>query len=978
MSDLPNPVIPVVPSESVTPGAEWPVLDPINTFDLVGPNAANRQPTSLKTRSVTTRDRLNKLIANSNYIEAGGPAAGAAYLPRDGSETMSGTLKLYDSVGAGATKHKLVFHADDTYMRSRAGGDGIEVAMGAALAGVHRFSMTNSATEAFYWEYDGVNPTSTGVFRVAGSNKIEFGNVNASIRRQGGGTGPWAFINDAAGVSGAILVQSSNYVQAHAGTTLELRADTLAIGNVGLDFYSGGTKLVEGRMGGWVHLYATTMYSDVRLLFGAMNPDVYIEWVTTPGNWEKAGLNIVNAKSSGVRDINIAANLDLYLGADAGRTYFVDWSGGVATVLANTGVQGTDGFCFRFRNEVLIDGTSKLTFGAANDSRSIYASTLGTGTNGLLIACPNGIRHADGAGHTFFTSYYGPPAGYLTGTTFEEDAHIGSKKITFGAGATPGTNISANNTGVNLHFETEMTPLTYKAASFVNNGVSLFSYYRGDLFIYGTQKFYFNATWTTGTPNVSTAYIGYSTDAPIGLQVRSAGDLHLGNSSGTYYITVSGSVAEVDFHSNKITNLGAPASNNDAARLVDLVGDVRLKKEYGASDPYLSAITVAKSGGDFTTIESAITYTMGMGGTGVQRPVIILVYAGRSGDATYTISNPITMIDHSRLEGVGHPTINISQVLTLGSGSVLSNLRFVHTSIGKIEKTLYNSITSRIENCDFQTAVAGISPIYMVDLRTVASDVVVHNCNFYCTDNIGNSTYGLQLQGPRAIVSGCHFYGRRYVLNLESAYGILSDCTFVYDETPNEASPLASVTGLSAAISACTFRNLDTRVGSSAQLLYLVGLGACALSGCTFLNEQSGTNPCSIYVGGSFTTMTGCTLQGVYLDLNTSWGVVSGNTIYVVDTTTARSCIMVYGHHSLISANVLDRNSVNSPCIKGAAVGATTNNVNGNSCFSTGTSPSIYGFGAGADNWLVYGNMVDVGSSANGGGGWTISDGKLV
>jgi hypothetical protein len=160
--------------------------------------------------------------------------------------------------------------------------------------------------------------------------------------------------------------------------------------------------------------------------------------------------------------------------------------------------------------------------------------------------------------------------------------------------------------------------------------------------------------------------------------------------------------------------------------------------------------------------------------------------------------------------------------------------------------------------------------------------------------------------------------------------------------------------------------------------LYLVGLGACALSGCTFLNEQSGTNPCSIYVGGSYTTMTGCTLQGVYLDLHGSWGTVSGNTITLTDTTTARSCIMVYGQRALISANVLDRNSVNSPCIKGASVSATLNHVNGNSCFSTGTSPSIYGFGAGADNWLVYGNMVDVGSSANGGAGWTISDGKLV
>ena len=92
MATLPNVTIPVVPPEAPE-DPDFPALDPINTFNLVGPTAANRQPNALKTRDFTLRDRVNLLVANMNEISTGEGSA-VLFLPRDGTNPMTGDLSM--------------------------------------------------------------------------------------------------------------------------------------------------------------------------------------------------------------------------------------------------------------------------------------------------------------------------------------------------------------------------------------------------------------------------------------------------------------------------------------------------------------------------------------------------------------------------------------------------------------------------------------------------------------------------------------------------------------------------------------------------------------------------------------------------------------------------------------------------------------------------------------------------------------------
>jgi hypothetical protein len=95
MATLPNSNIDAVPAESPTQTDPFPALDPITTFDLVGPTAANRSPNALKQRDFTLRDRVNLLVANMNHISTGDAVDSAIlFLPRDGSNPMTGDLDM--------------------------------------------------------------------------------------------------------------------------------------------------------------------------------------------------------------------------------------------------------------------------------------------------------------------------------------------------------------------------------------------------------------------------------------------------------------------------------------------------------------------------------------------------------------------------------------------------------------------------------------------------------------------------------------------------------------------------------------------------------------------------------------------------------------------------------------------------------------------------------------------------------------------
>ena len=77
---------------SITPIGPLAALTSISVFDLVGPNAANRQPNTLKSYDDLLQTTVDALVANSNEIVTGGAGSTLLFLPRDGSLAMTAAL----------------------------------------------------------------------------------------------------------------------------------------------------------------------------------------------------------------------------------------------------------------------------------------------------------------------------------------------------------------------------------------------------------------------------------------------------------------------------------------------------------------------------------------------------------------------------------------------------------------------------------------------------------------------------------------------------------------------------------------------------------------------------------------------------------------------------------------------------------------------------------------------------------------------
>jgi len=90
-----------LPTPSITPLGAFPALSSIQTIDLVGPLAANRQPDALLADLETMRATVNTLAVDMNAVA--GKAADSSsiisdgldtYLARDGVDPMQGTLNM--------------------------------------------------------------------------------------------------------------------------------------------------------------------------------------------------------------------------------------------------------------------------------------------------------------------------------------------------------------------------------------------------------------------------------------------------------------------------------------------------------------------------------------------------------------------------------------------------------------------------------------------------------------------------------------------------------------------------------------------------------------------------------------------------------------------------------------------------------------------------------------------------------------------
>ena len=91
---IPGVPITTVPNEG---DSTYPSLVAIKTTESVGPSVANRQPIQLRTRDLTLRDRVNKLIDALTFIGQGAAGTTDYYLPRDGTLAMLADLDMNDN-----------------------------------------------------------------------------------------------------------------------------------------------------------------------------------------------------------------------------------------------------------------------------------------------------------------------------------------------------------------------------------------------------------------------------------------------------------------------------------------------------------------------------------------------------------------------------------------------------------------------------------------------------------------------------------------------------------------------------------------------------------------------------------------------------------------------------------------------------------------------------------------------------------------
>lgn len=393
-----------------------------------------------------------------------------------------------------------------------------------------------------------------------------------------------------------------------------------------------------------------------------------------------------------------------------------------------------------------------------------------------------------------------------------------------------------------------------------------------------------------------------------------------------------------------------------------------------SGDAELSTVTVGEYGCDFNDLRNAVAYANGLTRS-KDRQVDILLFGKRNGQY-WSIASAITIPSWTHFIGIGKPTIKTTvtsavNVITLNEGASLHNVYIEIGSVGWTAQVYSASDDPKIENVDIRYEQNSVDADYAIVLSDT-DRAVVRECRLfpYSSDDT-KGCRALKMTGTCKDISivDCIFEGDVELLELSGGgmTGTLSNIILTAHAT----------TGTNALGSLSGFLVVSNIHGTCvAGPTYGLQLGSDAIVSSNIL-VQCTTNDdmFGLRVGGGHHSnifVSSCRLEvSVTADKATIRG---GRVDYTADDTLSS---IVVGASNCIISNIYANRGSPSAAAAVMEPGTNADEVIVTGClFDNTNGASIKNNQAGATNWLVHGNMVDVATPA--GNGWTISDEVVI
>lgn len=420
--------------------------------------------------------------------------------------------------------------------------------------------------------------------------------------------------------------------------------------------------------------------------------------------------------------------------------------------------------------------------------------------------------------------------------------------------------------------------------------------------------------------------------------------------------------------SNKITGLTDGTADTDAATYRQTLG-LKLKLEFAAFDPHLSAVTVGEEGCDFTDIKDALDYVNNITRS-AQRQVAIYVFEKQDANAGYEIAVEWTVPTYTHLIGMGKPVIFhdngglTGAFISLDEGATIQNF-LVEDRIGDMPYGIrFTGNRSEAKNVDVRNEVNSSQNTYAFYAEGTACRI--QDCRVLpWSGNPLMGCYGIYGGGANFVVLNCVMEVTARGLYTDGNGGQYSNnqviCTASSDYGVYVGGSLSNVSNLSV-LSALVMSGgvvyfvscyiTDLEVVASVASLGLVASGGI-VGGCKISNFYLESCRCEILAGSQ--------LANGFIDYNAA---------------DANAALLVKGDQCVMTALKIDRGGASQPCI--SAVDADECMVTG--CILDnvgGPATAIENPSAGTStDWLCSGNMV---ARATGlGNGWDIVGEKVI